>query len=305
MQSQRLTSIATSAPSADLDIGVIYTGERHFIRPLVASLAASGDGLTARLILVDNASRDGVTEWTRAFADTRVVKNEKRLGYAANLNRILAVATARYVLLLNTDMYFDPAEQCLAKMAQFMDAHPRCGVSICRVYHPDGTYGHPSRRYPSWRVVAARRLGLSRWYAKTLDEYLYLDRDPRSSFACEWVSGCFLLVRREAVQDVGPFDERFVKYFEDVDMCLRMSRAGWQVMFHGATYCYHHEQRASHGTLSRDAWRHALSYLRWLMKWGFTTYPALPAGPPPADAQVKLPGMHRAPQTVGMPPSSR
>jgi hypothetical protein len=67
-----------------------------------------------------------------------------------------------------------------------------------------------------------------------------------------------------------------LKYFEDVDMCLRMARAGWQVMFNGQTHCYHHEQRASRRALSRDAWWHGRAYLRWLYKWGLTVPRAEP-----------------------------
>ena len=103
----------------------------------------------------------------------------------------------------------------------------------------------------------------------TVRDYLYADRAVDASFKCDWLSGCFLLLRREAADAVGAFDEKFVKYFEDVDICLRMARAGWQVMYHGATYCYHLEQRDSKRLFSPDARRHLRSYLRWLMKWGF------------------------------------
>ena len=115
-----------------------------------------------------------------------------------------------------------------------------------------------------------RRLGLQRLLARPLGEHLYADRPITDSYACDWVSGCFMLVRRDAIQEVGRFDERYIKYFEDVDMSLRMARAGWQVMFNGATRCYHHEQRASRHAFSRDAWRHGRAYLRWLVKWGLT-----------------------------------
>ena len=73
-------------------------------------------------------------------------------------------------------------------------------------------------------------------------------------------------MRREALAGVGGFDERYRKYFEDVDFCARLARSGWQVMYHGGTWCYHHEQRASRRLLSLDAWRHAMSYLRWLRR---------------------------------------
>ncbi len=258
----------TDALPLDLDIGVIYTYERHYMTPLVTTLAASGNGLAMRLIVVDNASTDGVADWTSQFEHTRLIANHKRLGYAPNLNRILSVASARYVLLLNTDMVFEPSEQCLAKMVRFMDLHPACGLGVCRLYHPNGTYGYPARRFPSWQSIASRRLGLGRWLPKSIDDHLYVERPESSTFVCDWASGCFIFLRREAIATVGGFDEGYVKYFEDVDLCLRMKLAGWDVMINGDTYCYHYEQRKSKNLFSRDAWWHGRAYARWLLKWG-------------------------------------
>src|SRR5262245_36581745 len=153
----------------DVDLGIIYTHERRFMTPLVSSLAQSGRGIAMRLVLIDNASADGVDEWRDTFRETLVVRNEMRLGYAANLNRILEASHARYALLLNTDMYFDPAEQCVAKMVQFMDRHPDCGVSGCRLYHPDGSYGFPARRFQTVGTIAARRLGLGKLLGRKVD----------------------------------------------------------------------------------------------------------------------------------------
>jgi N-acetylglucosaminyl-diphospho-decaprenol L-rhamnosyltransferase len=258
-------SLARQASAVDLDVGVIYSGERHFLVPLLNSMARAAGDLSVRIVLVDNASRDGVAGSLNWPGPVTVLHNRRRLGYAANLNRILAAATAPYVLLMNTDMAFDPAESCLSKMVQFMDHHPRCGVGVCRLFHPDGSEAYAARRFPTPAVIAARRLGLSHVLQSTLDAYLYRDRDPRASFECDWVSGSFMLVRREALADAGGFDERFRKYFEDVDFCARMWQAGWKVMYHGSTRCYHHEQRASRRLLSTDAWRHATSYLRWTL----------------------------------------
>jgi hypothetical protein len=253
----------------DLDIGVIYTHERRYMTPLVDSLAASGNGLAMRLLLVDNASDSGVDAWGDHFRQTTVVRNDRRLGYAENLNRILTASDARYTLLLNTDMVFEPSEQCLAKMVRFMDAHADCGLSACRLYHPDGSYGYPARRFQTLTTVAARRLPLGHLSHGTIARYLHCDRSQYEAFDCQWVSGCFLMLRREALADVGAFDEQFVKYFEDVDYCLRVARAGWRVMFNGGTYAYHFEQRASKRLFSADAVRHARSYVQWWRKWGF------------------------------------
>jgi len=259
-----------------VDVGVIYTYERRLMDRLLSTLAAAGNGVRMRLILVDNRSADGVEPWKDRIAQTLVVENRRRLGYAANLNRILRASSARYVLLLNTDMYFDRQDPCVERMVRFMDRQPSCGIAGCRLYHEDGGPAYAARRFQTLPILLARRLGLGGLMHPTLDSYLYRDRDPLESWQCEWLSGCFLMIRREAFEDVGFFDEGFRKYFEDVDMCYRMARSGWRVMYHGATACCHLECRASKRLVSRDAWEHLRSYFRWHWKWGFSYAGDLP-----------------------------
>jgi GT2 family glycosyltransferase len=265
---------------SNLDIGVIYTHESAWMPRLLTSLRGSSRGLRANLLMVDNGSADGASQWVRYFPDATILRNQRRLTYAANLNRILRASTAPYVLLLNTDLYFDPQQQCLAKMVRFMEEHPRCGVAGCAVYHEDGSYAYPARRFQTLPIILSRRLGLARLLHGALDHYFYKDRSIEDSFVCDWLSGCFLMIRRQAFLDVGYFDEGFPKYFEDCDICLRMARHGWTAMYHGQTYCYHLEHRASRRLLSFDAWKHARSYVRWLQKWGFTPDVAADAAGP-------------------------
>jgi N-acetylglucosaminyl-diphospho-decaprenol L-rhamnosyltransferase len=260
---------APAALPSDLDVGVIYTGERDLMAPLLATMKASTGGLRYRLLLVDNASHDGVEPWQTTIKDTAVLTNGKRLSYAANMNRIVAASAARYVLVMNTDMFFDPRQNCLSRMVGFMDAHPDCGIAGCRILHADGHDARAARRFQTFSVLLARRLGLGRLMERTLDRYFYRDHGPGESFDCQWLSGCFLMLRKQAIEEVGPFDESFGKYFEDVDICLRMARAGWRVMHHGATSAYHIEQRASRRLLSLDGIRHFRAYLHWLRKWGY------------------------------------
>ena len=264
----------------DLDVGVIYTGEHDLMGPLLSTMKASAPGLNYRLILVDNHSQDGIEPWRQIIPQTKVLKNSERLHYAANINRILAASTARYALVMNTDMFFDPRQRCLARMVEFMDAHPSCGIAGCRLLHVDGHNARAARRFQTLSVILARRCGLGGFMRRTLERYFYMDHAPGDSFDCEWLSGCFLMLRNEAVAQVGLFDERFGKYFEDVDMCLRMAQAGWHVMHHGATSAYHIEQRASRKLLSADAWMHLRACLHWLSKWGYRGYQAKTEVPP-------------------------
>jgi N-acetylglucosaminyl-diphospho-decaprenol L-rhamnosyltransferase len=273
--------------SLDLDIGVIYTHEREMLSRLLGTMSASGHGLRTRLILVDNASAGGAEPWRSCFGETRIVRNTQRLSYAENLNRILDASSARYVLLMNTDMYFDPAEQCLRRMVDFMDEQPSCGVAGCRLFHADGSEARAARRFQTLPLILARRCGLGRWLRSTVEHHFYAEHAPHESWPCDWLSGCFLMMRREAIDQIGRFDEGYGKYFEDVDLCLRMAQAGWQVMYHGATSCYHLEQRASKRLFSPDAWMHLRAYLCWLRKWGLrpSTGGAVPAIAAPAAPQ--------------------
>ncbi|MGW8258200.1 MAG: glycosyltransferase family 2 protein [Thermoguttaceae bacterium] len=271
---------------AEVDIAVVYTHEHEMISRLLSTLRDSGNGLRLRLILIDNNSSDGVQRYLGYVPDTIVLRNRKRLHYAANLNRALRASNAQYTLLLNTDMFFVPEEQTLTRMFAFMNAHPDCGIAGCRIYRENGEFAFPARRFQTLPMILARRLGMNKLFQRALDDYLYAEHAIGESFSCDWLSGCFLMIRREACEDVGYFDERFRKYFEDVDLCLRMARAGWQVMYHGETYCYHIEQRASSKILSLDVQTHLRSYMRWLWKWGFTPEQYVP----PPSARRRLAG---------------
>jgi GT2 family glycosyltransferase len=253
----------------DLDIGLIYTAEAEWIRPLLASLWESRGRMRVRLLLVDNRTKLGPAPWSGIFAETRVIRNPRRLGYGPNLNRIAEHSDAPYLLLLNTDMLFDPQAGCLERMVDFMRQHPECGVAGCRLLHRDGSEGYAARRWPTPRAIAARRLpGMGRIWRDQVADHLYGQHSVEQTFACDWLSGCFLMIRREAREEVGGFDEGFRKYFEDVDYCWRMQQAGWRVMYHGATHCTHFEQRGSRRVVSADAWQHLRSYARWYWKCG-------------------------------------
>ena len=237
--------------------------------PLLSTMRASVPGLNYRLILVDNDSADGIEPWRQIIPETKVLKNTERLHYAANMNRILAASTARYVLVMNTDMFFDPRQRCLSRMVEFMDPIPTAALPAAACCTSTATTPAPPAAFRRFRCSWRGGWDWARLMRRTMERYFYMDHAPGESFACQWLSGCFLMLRAKAVEEVGLFDESFGKYFEDVDMCLRMARAGWQVMYHGATSAYHIEQRASRNLFSADAWKHLRSYLYWLSKWGY------------------------------------
>jgi GT2 family glycosyltransferase len=173
-------------------------------------------------------------------------------------------------------MYFERGELCVQKMVEFMRRRPRCGIAGCRLHHDDGSFAFSARRFQTIPIILARRLRLGRILKGALNDYFYKEHVEDDVWESDWLSGCFLMVRRKAFDEVGGFDEKFIKYFEDVDMCLRIARAGWQVMYNGQTFCYHVEQRASARLFSKNAFIHLRSYMRWLYKWGFSPSKGIP-----------------------------
>ena len=234
----------------DLDIGVIYTHERELMPRLLETMSASGEGLRMRLILVDNASADGVEPWRGYFAETQVLHNARRLSlrrqpepHPRRLDRAVRAADEhRHVLRPARAM---PGADASIHGQPAALRHGRLpAVSRRRLRRPR----RPAVPDAAADAGAALRPGPMASRARSTATSTPNTR-PDETWPCDWLSGCFLMVRREAIEEVGRFDEGYGKYFEDVDICLRMARAGWQVMYHGAASCYHLEQRASKNLL--------------------------------------------------------
>ena len=142
----------------------------------------------------------------------------------------------RYVLLLNTDAFVSP--DTLVKTISFMDQNSRCGILGVKLVGEDGSLQPSCRFFPTpWNVFVAAN-GLARYFPKTklVDDMTW---DHRTTRQCDWVPGCFYLVRKEVVDQIGLFDPRFFLYCEEVDHCRRARDAGWIVTFYADTQVVH------------------------------------------------------------------
>lgn len=258
-----------------LDVAVVYTGERAYLRRLVADLGQQARRAPLRLVLIDNATGTADRDFAEHILQgsrlpVAVLRNATRRGYSANMQQAMEQSEAAFLLALNTDMWFPRHEPCLATLLEFMDERPRCGAAGCCVFGAEGQYRWPARRFPTPGMIAARRLVPDWLLTAARRAYLYQHNPIGESYACDWVSGCCMLVRREARREVGNWDPGYRKYFEDVDFCRRLWQAGWTVEHCGATLVYHDEQRASQDWRSPDARIHIASYLRYLRQWGWS-----------------------------------
>jgi N-acetylglucosaminyl-diphospho-decaprenol L-rhamnosyltransferase len=192
-------------------------------------------------VVVDNGSSDGTAAFVRErFPEVDVVE-EENLGLAHGWNAGIARTRGRYVLLLNADAWLDAGS--LDVLVAHGDAHPRAAVLAPRLRNPDGTLQRSVRGFPTlWRIateylflrkLAPRSHALNAFYAGAFEH----DRP----YDAEWVMGAVWLVRRAAIDEVGPADDGFFLFSEETDWAYRFHEAGWQVLFvpdAGATHVY-------------------------------------------------------------------
>jgi hypothetical protein len=228
-------------------IVVTHNGRELALRTLRSAHAASG-GATVQWLVVDSGSTDGTPDAIeRELGDVRVLRRENR-GFAAANNVGLAEAEGRYVLLLNPDV--EILSGTLAELVAMMDSRPKLGLASVVQRGSDGELQPSIRRFPSPLRSLGEALFAAHWpLARTLQE---LETRPGPYWAesdADWLVGAFLIARREAVRDVGPMDERFFLYSEEIDWCYRFWAAGWPVAHLPGIAVTHHCGGRSRGDL--------------------------------------------------------
>jgi GT2 family glycosyltransferase len=204
-----------------------------------------------QVLVSDNGSTDGSIHAVRARfgADPRLtlVENGENLGFAGGNNRVLGRAEAPYLLFLNPDCIVGP--ETLSRMLAFMEATPDAGMAGCVIRDPDGSEQVASRRaIPDPWIGLVRVLHLDRlWPRLTRGHRLNLTDQPLPDrpVPVEAISGSFMLVRRSALDQVGPLDEGYFLHCEDLDWFVRFARAGWGIYLVPDVEVVHHKGACS------------------------------------------------------------
>ncbi|MCX6019443.1 MAG: glycosyltransferase family 2 protein [Chloroflexi bacterium] len=238
--------------TADLLVVILNYNTRDLLRKCLRSLAVQR-GPSVEICVVDNASPDGSAEMVESeFPDVHLLRNPKNNGFSAGNNLGLRAhgwpeaGRARHVMLLNPDTVVP--EGALAGMVTYADAHPSVGVVGPRLLLPDGTLDKACRRgFPTPAVSFYRLSGMSRLFKRSarFNRYNMEYLDERQEAEVDAVVGACMLVRGEALRQVGLLDEIFFMYGEDLDWCLRIKQAGWRIVYHPAVIVHHIKRAAS------------------------------------------------------------
>jgi GT2 family glycosyltransferase len=219
-------------PAPDISIVIVSWNTVDYTLECLRSIIPHTHEHTLEVIVVDNASTDGSADAVHAkFPDVCLIRNEKNLGFAKANNLGIRRSSGRYICLINSDVVV--SERCLDRMCEFMDRQTSIGILGPKVLNGDSSLQLSCREFPSLWNSFCRALALDsifphlRWFSGSLMRSWTHDQVQ----PVDVLSGCFWMVRRSALDEVGLLDEEFFMYSEDVDYCKRCWRDGWEIVY--------------------------------------------------------------------------
>lgn len=224
-----------------VSVVIVSWNARDYLAECLESLATDVYAGPMQTFVVDNASTDGSAEMVRKrFPNVTLVCNEENLGFAKANNIGIRLSKGKYVALVNSDVHV--LRGCIEQLVQYVEAHPSVGMVGPRIIGGDGKQQNSHRGFPRLWNMFCRALALDRLlpnvplFSGYLRGYNLLESPTRVDI----LSGCFLVVRREAIEHVGLLDEAFFIYGEDMDWCKRFSQSEWSVVFVPAAESIHY-----------------------------------------------------------------
>lgn len=225
----------------DISICMVSLNCREVLRNCLKSIRLTCSSLNYEIIIVDNASSDGTPEHLqKCFPEVQIVRNISNVGFTKATNQAIEKSSGQYILWLNTDTILKA--DALPKLLQFLEVNPKAGIVGPKVLNPDGTFQPQCRRgLPTPMAALSYLLKLDRLFPSNhaMGQYLlsYLPIDSVNQV--DAVSGCCLLARRQVWNNIGPLDEDYFGFGEDIDWCTRAKKSGWEVWYYPGSCIIH------------------------------------------------------------------
>ena len=239
---------------------VISHGHGRELGRLLPLLAPQVDELVA----IANVPGSLPAELTSA---TRALENGSPRRLSENVNMGIAATSGEWVLFSNPDVL--PDRDAVAALHSFAVTRERCGIAGPRTVWPDGTWQPTRRSFPTVRGTIVRRTPLRRLFPPLERQrgHYHLDEDVSEPVEADWLLGAFLLMRRTMLSELGGWDEGYRHYVEDIDLCYRAMRAGWERWYVPASRVVHDwAQVTDRRFLSRHTLWHAGSMARFVTR---------------------------------------
>jgi hypothetical protein len=219
-------TILIDDPNPDMSVILVCWNNIDYLEPCLDSLYGSGLRYRFDVVVVDNGSTDGSQDMLREkFPQVQIIQNDHNVGLGKASNQGIEATSGRYVLLLNNDTIVNGPS--LDNMVKFLDINPSAGAVGGRLLNPNGSFQAAGSKFPSFReeLLISTRLGTLIWPN-------FPDRSyPMKIKSVDWIGSACLLLRRDALKDVGLLDEEYFIYGDEADLQYRLKKAGWDVYY--------------------------------------------------------------------------
>jgi len=218
---------------------IVNYNTRSEVINCIQSILRNNRSKDFELIIIDNGSTDGSAEAIGSeFSDISLIKNSRNVGFSKAVNQGIQSAQGKYILFLNSDIVVE--RPIFQEIISYMGNNADIGIMGGKLVYPNRLLQLSAWAYPNLftefiqRVFYFRVLGKMRWYRN------YKMRALKSK-EVDWVTGAFMVVRKEVFEKIGLFDETFFMYYEDTDLCLRARENGWKVLYNPGVYIVHYD----------------------------------------------------------------
>lgn len=231
----------------DLSIIIVNYNTRNLTLNCIQSIKDSQLNYDYEILLVDNNSTDGSADAIKtSFSDVILIENMENVGFSKANNQAIKISAGRYVLLLNSDTIVN--KNTLSDTILYMEKNPMVGACGCEVLLPDGSLDKACHRgFPTPQASFYYLTGISKCFPNnpSLNGYHLNYLDMKKVHEIDCLVGAFMMVRKEAIYQVGLLDEIFFMYGEDIDWCFRLKKAGWKIIYNPDVSIIHHKGASS------------------------------------------------------------
>jgi GT2 family glycosyltransferase len=250
----------------DLSIIVVSWNVRELLNECLASLEANRGRLSLQVIVVDSASSDGSPEMIAAgFPWVELIRCQENVGFPRGNNIGLAIATGRFLLLLNPDTVV--VGDALSLMLVYLDTNPGVGALGPQLLNPDGSIQSSRRRFPSLLTGFFESTWLEGLAPRLLQRYHALDVPDHAIADVDWITGACIMIPRSVYERIGGLDEGYYMYSEELDWCRRIKDAGWRVTYFPQAQVVHHAGKSSEQAVTARHINFQRAKLRYFRKY--------------------------------------
>ncbi|MFA5995439.1 MAG: glycosyltransferase family 2 protein [Patescibacteria group bacterium] len=230
-----------------LSIIILNYNTKHLLRLMLKNLVALNLTISHEIIVVDNHSQDDSVKMVKKyFPQVRLIENDKNVGHAAGNNIGMRVAKGKYFLIINSDIIIHQTK-ALYDIIEYMEQHTDIGILGPKLLNGDGSVQYSCFRpyrllTPIFRRTPLGKLALAK---RDLARHLMTDNNHTQIQTVDWLLGAMLLIRAQAVQEHGFFNERFFLYFADYELCDRLCHYHYKVVYYPNVAMVHYHRRES------------------------------------------------------------